>query len=107
MLEDFEYCKQLNQGAGGGSGKLNGVLKKGLMRRRHSCKDSMEIRECDMQRSGGQLFQAAGTVSAKSLRQECGWNEGQEPGGQLEQREQEGLEQLLICSELSNRGQIL
>lgn len=78
--EYFEKIKPGMLGVWGGSCKLNRVLKKGLPEKVTFVQrlDSGEGR-----RSGGQLFQAEGTVRAKALRQECARCDGAEQGGMV------------------------
>lgn len=81
MLEGDEYFEKMKPGmlgVGGGSCKLNRVPERGLTEK---VTFVQRLDRGEGRRSGGQLFQAEGTVHAKALRQECARRDGAEQGG--------------------------
>lgn len=105
MLEGEDTMRKIKLGVPGvGSCKFKQFLSKASLRRGRLCKDLKEMRGWAMWRSGGQLFHAEGTVSAKALRQDCARHEGKEQGGQCGWSTGSRRD---WRAQKSNRGQIL
>lgn len=56
---------------------LHKMVRDEPMMRWYFSKNPKEIREDDLQKSGGKVFQAAGTTNLKRLRWEIAWQAGE------------------------------